>query len=67
MRAVLRSRSEAKLKHDKTKDGDCTVTIFRTSVRPKQISEGFKFEWDLHPPKKKNEKRTYIFEFKTEC
>jgi hypothetical protein len=41
MRPVLGSRPKAELKHDQTKDGDCTVTIFRTLVRPMRISERF--------------------------
>jgi hypothetical protein len=30
MRPVLGGRPKAELKHDQTKDGDCTVTVFRT-------------------------------------
>jgi hypothetical protein len=41
MGPVLRSRPKAELKHDQTKDGDRTVTIFRTLVRPMRISERF--------------------------
>ena len=42
MRPVLGGRPKAELKHDKTKDGDCTVTVFRTLVdRPMRISERF--------------------------
>ena len=39
MGPVLGSCPKAELKHDQTKDGDCTVTIFRTLVRPMRISE----------------------------
>ena len=41
MRPVVGGRPKAELKHDQTKDGDCTVTIFRTLVRPMRISERF--------------------------
>ena len=40
-RLVLRSRPKAELKYNQTKDGDCTITIFRTLVRPMRISERF--------------------------
>ena len=42
MRPVLGGRPKAELKHDQTKDGDCTVTVFRTLVdRPMRISKQF--------------------------
>jgi hypothetical protein len=41
MGPVLGGRPKAELKHDQTKDGDCTVTVFRTLVRPIRISEQF--------------------------
>jgi hypothetical protein len=34
MRPVSRSRPETKLKHNKIKDGNCAISIFRTLVRP---------------------------------
>ena len=43
IRPVLGSRPKAELKHDQTKDGDCTVTVFRTLIQtmPARISERF--------------------------
>ena len=41
MRPVLGSRPKAELEHGQTQDGDCTVAIFRTLVRPMRISGRF--------------------------
>ena len=42
MRPVLGGRPKAELKHDQTKDRDCTVIVFRTLVvRSMRISERF--------------------------
>jgi hypothetical protein len=41
MRPVLGGRPKAELKQNQTKDGDCTVNVFRTLVPMPLVSERF--------------------------
>ena len=66
MGPVLGGRPKAELKHDKTKNGDRTVNVFRTLVQP--IESVSSFKWDLSSKKKNWQwlgKTYYIFELKT--